>query len=103
MGSSQQPRPPLLAAGLAPLARAVRRAALGALSLPGPVQVCCPRCGNPCADWSPFNRQLYDRGGNRLGTSRQRVPVTCDRCHVTWQTSGRAVGRNRHNGRPLLG
>jgi hypothetical protein len=93
---------PVFASAMAPVAVAVRRAAMSALSFPAPVDVPCPRCESPCASWSPLTRQLYRRGVS-LGTRSERVTVRCDRCGAgPWQTSGRAVGRNRHNGRPLL-
>jgi hypothetical protein len=100
MGTPQ--RIPIAAILAAPVARTVRQvAAASVLSLPGPVEVPCPRCGAACASWWPLTGQLY-RDGTRLGARCERVAVRCD-CGADWQTSGRKVGRNRHNGRPLLG
>jgi hypothetical protein len=59
--------------------------------------------------WAERTRCLYRLGdAGALGApfstdSRENVEVRCDRCGCRHQPiSGRAVGRNRHNGRPLL-
>jgi hypothetical protein len=108
MGEPQrQPYADLLALAAAPVAEAVRRVIVAQFRGVVPTPVPCPRCGQPCALWSPRTRCLYATGpgggiGAALGGSRANVAVRCDRCRVTWHTSGRAVGRNLHNGRPPL-
>jgi hypothetical protein len=103
----RQPYADLIAAVTAPAAEAGRRVMIAHARRVVPSPVPCPRCGQPCALWSPWTRRLHATGpgggfGPALGGSRANVAVRCDRCQVTWHTSGRAVGRNLHNGRPLL-
>jgi hypothetical protein len=64
----------------------------------------CPNeCGATVAVWSALNHRLYPPGGGvPLGTgSRTRVVLAC-RCGARRATSGRAVGRHKHHGLPLL-
>jgi hypothetical protein len=95
---------PVFANAMAPIAETISRVITGAV-----VPVPCRRCGDTCALWAERTRCLYRPGkagalGAPLSTdSRENVGVRCDRCgHRHRPISGRAVGRHRHNDRPLL-
>jgi hypothetical protein len=90
---------PVFAGMAAPVVDAVREAAKAALS----VDVPCPECSAVVAVW--VNRRLYAPGpdlGRPLGGVADDVALRCPGCGRTWYTSGRAVGRNLHNGRPAI-
>lgn len=110
MTSDKPPRvsffAPLIANLTAPIAEAAHRA-----MVPPDAEIAkvpCPRCGDVIALWARLTRCLYQAardGGLGLPLStnpREDVLVTCDQCRKTWHTSGRAVSRHLHNGRPLL-
>lgn len=99
---------PVFAAVTAPAIQAIgaimARAALGA-----PVaEIECPHCHRVIAVWAGMTRLLYAAQGDRLlgpplSTDWQaNVDIRCPRCGKGWHASGRAVGRNLHNGRPPL-
>ena len=114
MASDEPPRvsflAPLLANVTAPVTESITAAVRRAMMLPAAEvsEVPCPRCGDVIALWARLTRCLYrvarDGGlGAPLSTDhRENVAVTCDRCGKTRHTSGRAVGRHLHNGRPPL-
>jgi ribosomal protein S27E len=100
---------PLTASVMAPVTESIAASARSATRLPGAeiIEVTCPRCGDVIAVWARLTRCLYKprRGGLGAPLStdrRENVAVTCGRCGKTWHTSGRAVGRHLHNGRPPL-
>lgn len=103
------PLAPLIANAMAPVTESITAAARSAMALPA-AEVCgvpCPGCGDVIALWARLTRCLYeprrDGLGRPLSTDHCKdVAVTCDRCGWHSSTSGRAVGRNLHNGRPLL-
>ncbi len=93
---------PVFARALAPVADAIREQTRAALSF-DVHDVPCPVCGVVVAVW--MNRRLYPPGpdlGHVLGdgpASGVSLPCPCGR---VWRTSGRAVARNLHNGRPAI-
>jgi hypothetical protein len=107
MGEQQRQVPflaPVFANAMAPVTKTISRIITGAVE-----PVPCRRCGGTCAVWAERTRCLYRPGaagalGAPLSTdSRENVVVACDRCgHRHQPICGRAVSRNRHNGRPLL-
>jgi hypothetical protein len=108
MGDSQDHKPPLFLAPVMAKAMEPARQAIMAVAQAQLALVHCPRCGAVLAAWAMADGCLYhvtEDGslGSPLSTSsRERVPVTCNRCQRAWQTSGRGIGRALHNGRPLL-
>ena len=112
MASDDQPRVPFLAPAIANIMAPVTETVVrGALALPAAEtrDVPCRRCGDVIALWARLTRCLYpvtrDGGLGAVPLSKNHcedVPVHCDRCRKTYRTSGRAVGRNLHNGRPPL-
>jgi hypothetical protein len=97
---------PVFAGMAAPVVDAVREAAKAALSV-DVHDVPCPECSAVVAVW--VNRRLYAPGpdlGRPLGgvadDVADDVALRCPGCGRTWYTSGRAVGRNLHNGRPAI-
>ncbi len=101
---------PVLANLTAPVTESIRAAARSAMQPPAAeiTEVGCPSCDRVIALWARLTGCLYGTGGDAaLGTPlsadrRERVEVRCDACGKSWHTSGRAVGRHLHNGRPLL-
>jgi hypothetical protein len=95
---------PVFAKALAPVTETISRIITGPVA-----EVPCRQCGGTCALWAQNTRLLYRPGGaGQLGpplstNDRENVLVGCGHCgHRHRPISGRAVGRNRHNGRPLL-
>jgi hypothetical protein len=96
---------PVLAKMMAPVTETISRVIISSQV----AEVECRQCGGTCALWAQSTRLLYRPGGTGqlgppLSTDRtENVVVVCDHCgHRHWPISGRAVGRNRHNGRSLL-
>jgi hypothetical protein len=98
---------PVIARVLAPITEPARRIAEQA-QLRGVTEVPCPRCGAACALLDPRTRLLHACGQDGgigvplSGDHRASTRVRCDQCGWHSSTSGRAVARNLHNGRPLL-
>ncbi len=93
---------PVFASIAAPLLDALREQAKAAVGV-DLHDVHCPKCPAVVAVW--VNRRLYPPGtdlGHPLGRVGDDVELRCPGCGRTWHTSGRAVGRNLHNGRPAL-
>jgi hypothetical protein len=97
---------PVFASLTARVARQMMRAAMPRATLE---EVRCGRehCGQVVALWWPLSGLLYAPARDGIGPPlsadrRADVAVRCDRCGRVRRTSGRAVGRNLHNGRPPL-
>jgi hypothetical protein len=96
---------PVFAKLAAPVTETIGRVITGPV-----VEVPCRQCGDTCALWAQSTRLLYRRpgGAGQLGPPlstdhSENVQVCCDHCgHRHWPICGRAVGHNRHKGRPLL-
>jgi hypothetical protein len=101
---------PVIANLMTPVAEAVAESARRTMALPAAeiIEVCCPSCDRVIALWARLTGCLYETGRDAtLGTPlsadrRERVRVRCAACLKSWHTSGRAVGRHLHNGRPPL-
>lgn len=100
---------PVFAAVMAPVARAIGRELARKVLSARVAEIECPRCHDVIALWARRTGLLHAPARNGIGPPlandrRANVDILCARCDKTWATiSGRAVGRNLHNGRPPLG